>query len=138
MSAAVERTHSALIKAVEDHYRAILPEISAQMENQFQRAADWDDEFVRMQAAFNVLLPCVEAGLNAMTPYSATIPVELAQRIASALISSLPVEFQDEAVAHMVSTLPDLHRHRISKGLKISTSWDMEGEGERPNFPTAS
>lgn len=87
--------------------------------------------------AQNTLRTCMEACLERMLPYSAATPLDLAVRLASYALSALPAESQVDAVDQLHEVLKIAHPQRLQQGIRLSTTWDMPGQGERDNFPVA-
>ena len=96
------------------------------------------DEERNLIVAQNMLRTCLEATLEQMLPYSALTPVDLAIRLASYCLSALPIESQEESLAAFLKILPEAHWPRIQGGIRLATTWDTPGLGERDNFPVVS
>jgi hypothetical protein len=94
------------------------------------------DEERNLIVAQNTLRTALEACFERMLPYSAATPVDLGVRLASYCLSALPVEAQDRAIDALCQVLRDAHPQRLAQGIRLSTTWDTPGQGERDNFPT--
>jgi hypothetical protein len=118
-----------LITASQQHYHHLHRSLKDQL-------AVLDNEELRnVNVAQNVIRDCITAVLIEMMPYSHLTPLELAQRLASYVLSTVPIEDQDAVVAAHVTSFADFHMERTAGGNIIAAAWKMEDGTEKPAFP---
>lgn len=94
-----------------------------------------DVELRNINVAQNVMRDVVSAVLDEMMPYSHKTPVEMARRLASYALSSVPLEDQEIVVAELLRTFADFHMNRTASGAIIEAHWRMEDGTDKLNFP---
>lgn len=77
----------------------------------------------------NVLRTCLEVCLQEAAPYSEELPVDIAFRLASYCVSSLPLNVQPHAIGFIRANLAEIHTDRVRKGIIIKTTWASLHEG---------
>lgn len=96
----------------------------------------YDNPEVRnIQVAQNTLRTCMEATLQKMMPYTHLTAIELAIRLASYALSTVPLEDQDAVKAQFMESFIDAHDMRMARNVRIDTQWRMEDGRDVPNFP---
>lgn len=92
-------------------------------------------EVRNVQIAQNTLRTCMEATLQKMMPYTHLTAVELAIRMASYALSTVPMEDQEIVVAQFMQSFVSAHEMRMARNVRIDTQWRMEDGRDQPNFP---
>lgn len=92
-------------------------------------------EIRNIQIAQNTLRTCMEATLQKMMPYTHITAIELAIRLASYALSTVPMEDQDMVKAQFMESFIPAHDMRMARNVRIDTQWRMEDGRDVPNFP---
>lgn len=133
MSAHLHESQKRVIRAVQNEFFRIDQDIRMD-----QLGPNVSAEERNLIVAQNTLRTCIEAVLERLLPYSEATPLDLGVRLASYCLSALPVESQEGAVEALAQVLRAAHPQRLASGIRLSTTWDMPGQGERDNFPAAN
>lgn len=92
-------------------------------------------EVRNVQIAQNTLRTCMEATLQKMMPYTHLTAIELAIRLASYALSTVPMEDQDMVKAQFMESFIPAHDMRMARNVRIDIQWRMEDGRDVPNFP---
>lgn len=94
-----------------------------------------NDELANINVAQNVIRDCLTALFGEMTPFEHVSAIEMARRMASYALSTVPIEDQDEVVAAHLAGFADFHMMRTAQGAIITTEWQMHDGRRQTNFP---
>lgn len=89
---------------------------------------------LRILALDNAVRDVLTVFLNELAPFPPQAPVEVAMRVASYVLSSLPIEMQEAGLSDLLANLPATHSRRVAQGMTILTEW-QEGDHVRPGTP---
>lgn len=128
----ITRQEQRRIEAMFDRYKELIEK------NLIENKIVVKTEMFHASVAENVLRDVVTVVFNKATPFSAVFPVEMAIRIASLMLSTLPIEEQEANVEAFISVFPKAHRDRLMRRLISKTDWENgPGTPAVPNFPDA-
>lgn len=108
------------------------PELLAQVSDKPHLA---DEEMRNVLACNEVILPFLEALVDELAPFSHMTAMELAIRLASFMLSTVPLEDQPKLVSLFMKAFPNAHDMRISLGHVIPMNWQMGDGTEQINHP---
>lgn len=93
------------------------------------------DALEHVIAGDNMLRDCCTVALECMQPIPVSSITQTAIRIASTLISAMPLEMQETALAQVIEELPAAHKNRMQIGLHLHVSWRDEQGVVHKNVP---
>ena len=117
-----------MVESVQTEFRRVSTALAPQL-------APLGKDLGNLNVAQNVMRDCLTAVLEEMAPYGHQSAIDIARRLASYALSTVPMEDQDEVVSAFLAGFADFHMMRTAQGAVIRSEWMMPDGDSVPNFP---